>query len=510
MQLHSLGVPFSHQTNPRKPHSSVLVFLLLIITVNFEFSQTSETDCILNIQSSMSLNGSKGEASNWGGFINNSCGAVFDEYLHALGRLANQTGQIYLNFTEQGNCLGSMKGIDANITGCGIEKLTSGAGGCSDYEVKDVNIKLQNRLKILGEGCEGLDLDGKSGQACSECFRRWKEIGSASDNGRESMKVDADVCRFEVLVTLTSSRIDDEKWVKATYDCLGGQHVSIDGEEGTASSGIKSSIGLSILVVRIVGITIIVLIATFTWFRLRTRESFATGKDYSLSEEFACLKLPVKEIYSATNNLYASNFIGQGIAGKVYKGILSNGQHVAVKHTINDGYMDTFVREFTSLSHVRHPNLVALLCCCENEDECFLVYELCHNGNLSEWLFGKTKVLSWMQRVEIAIDGARGLWFLHTYPEGCIVHRDIKPANILLNGNYEARLSDFGLSKVMGVDQSHVSSEVRGTFGYVDPEYRKNHHVNASGDVYSFGIVPLQLLSGKRVISLDLTRPMPL
>ncbi|KAG2707523.1 hypothetical protein I3760_05G151100 [Carya illinoinensis] len=409
----------------------------------------------------MSLNGSKGEASNWGGFINNSCGAVFDEYLHALGRLANQTGQIYLNFTEQGNCLGSMKGIDANITGCGIEKLTSGAGGCSDYEVKDVNIKLQNRLKILGEGCEGLDLDGKSGQACSECFRRWKEIGSASDNGRESMKVDADVCRFEVLVTLTSSRIDDEKWVKATYDCLGGQHVSIASND-------------------------------------------------SLSEEFACLKLPVKEIYSATNNLYASNFIGQGIAGKVYKGILSNGQHVAVKHTINDGYMDTFVREFTSLSHVRHPNLVALLCCCENEDECFLVYELCHNGNLSEWLFGKTKVLSWMQRVEIAIDGARGLWFLHTYPEGCIVHRDIKPANILLNGNYEARLSDFGLSKVMGVDQSHVSSEVRGTFGYVDPEYRKNHHVNASGDVYSFGIVPLQLLSGKRVISLDLTRPMPL
>lgn len=85
-----------------------------------------------------------------------------------------------------------------------------------------------------------------------------------------------------------------------------------------------------------------------------------------------------------------------------------------------------------------------------------------------------------------------------------------QPANILLNGNYEARLSDFGLSKVMGVDQSHVSSEVRGTFGYVDPEYRKNHHVNASGDVYSFGIVPLQLLSGKRVISLDLTRPMPL
>lgn len=227
MAKHSLGVPFCGQTNPRKPHSSVLVFLLLIITVNFEFSQTLETDCILNIQSSTSLHSSKGEASNWGGFINNSCRAVFYEYLHALGRLANQTGQIYLNFTEQGNCLGSMKGIDENIMGCGMEKLTSGGGGCSDYAVKDVNIKLRNRLKNLGEGCEGLDLDGKSGQACSECFRRWKEIGAASDNGRESMKVEADVCRFAVLVTLTSSRIDDEKWVNATYDCLGGQDVSI-------------------------------------------------------------------------------------------------------------------------------------------------------------------------------------------------------------------------------------------------------------------------------------------
>lgn len=144
------------------------------------------------------------------------------------------------------------------------------------------------------------------------------------------------------------------------------------------------------------------------------------------------------------------------LPGKVYKGILSNGQQVAVKHIINDEHMETFIREVTSVSHVRHPNLVALLGCCENEDECFLVYELCHNGNLSDWLFGtspnsinktffplsvsihimanhsnwwttgKAKVLSWMQRIEIAIGCARGLWFLHTYPEGCIVHRDIK------------------------------------------------------------------------------------
>ncbi|GMP82818.1 hypothetical protein CsSME_00036962 [Camellia sinensis var. sinensis] len=102
---------------------------------------------------------------------------------------------------------------------------------------------------------------------------------------------------------------------------------------------------------------------------------------------------------------------------KVYKGILSNGQHVAVKHILNDGQMETFVREVRSLSHVRHPNLVALLGHCEGEDECFLVYELCHKGNLSG--------------LEIAVDCARGLWFLHTYPEGAIIHRDIKVGSIL-------------------------------------------------------------------------------
>ncbi|WOL06548.1 putative receptor-like protein kinase [Canna indica] len=219
--------------------------------------------------------------------------------------------------------------------------------------------------------------------------------------------------------------------------------------------------------------------------------------------------MSVKEIYAATNNLNALNFIGQGIAGKVYKGVLSNGCHVAIKH-IKDGYAETFMREVTSLCHIRHPNLVALQGYCEEEDECFLVYELCTNGNLSEWLFAKDKTLSWTHRLEIAIGSACGLWFLHTYPEGCIVHRDVKPTNILLGADFEAKLSDFGLSKVVDLGVSYVSSEVRGTFGYVDPEYRQNHRVNAAGDVYSFGVVLLQLLSGKRAINLNLRRPMPL
>ncbi|KAE8023443.1 hypothetical protein FH972_009135 [Carpinus fangiana] len=462
MAKHVLGFPSPNRHKHRESHF-ILVFVFVITTVNFVLSQTSVTDnCILNLHfSSSSSSSSNCEASNWGGFINSCCGAVFDEYLRGLGRLANQTGQICLNPTEQRNCLTSMKSIDENISACGFEKFTSGAGSCSDNTVTDVFGKLGNRLKNLGE-------DWTFGF-------RWN-------------------IRFAVLVTITGNRIDDEKWVHAVYDCLGGQgRLSLDKSGGTSSGDVKERTSS----VDIKSSTVIVLIATCVLFRLRTKESFTAGKDgrsqssvkiYNghlkssndpLSKESTFLELPVKEIYSATNDLNASNLIGQGIAGKVYKGILSNGQHVAVKHIISDEQMN--VSSFMS---------------------CALM------GNLSDWLFGKAKALSWMQRIEIAIGSARGLWFLHTYPEGCIVHRDIKPTNILINANFQAKLSDFGLSKVMDVDQSHVSSEVRGTFGYVDPEYRQNRHVNASGDVYSFGIVLLQLLSGQRVINLN--RPMPL
>ncbi|CAI0455924.1 unnamed protein product [Linum tenue] len=230
-------------------------------------------------------------------------------------------------------------------------------------------------------------------------------------------------------------------------------------------------------------------------------------------DDYPCPKFTIKEIYNATSNLSITNLTGEGAAGKVYKGILPNtGQKVAIKHIINDGNAETVVREVTSLCHVRHPNLVALLGCCVGDYECFLVYEFCPNGNLYQWIFGtpfRTRQFVSI-RLEIAIDSARGLWFLHTFSEGRIVHRDIKPTNILLGPHFEAKLSDFGLSKVMEDGDIQVSSEVRGTFGYVDPEYLNNRQVDSSGDVYSFGVVLLQIISGKKVINMNMKEPLPL
>ncbi|OQU81736.1 hypothetical protein SORBI_3006G111400 [Sorghum bicolor] len=249
-------------------------------------------------------------------------------------------------------------------------------------------------------------------------------------------------------------------------------------------------------------------IAIFCHVRRRARKFQPSRNDIEVAvtsleyEETTCKPMSIKEIYTATESLSPSNIIGQGIAGKVYRGVLANGWPVAVKHIVKNEHAETFLREVKSLSHVRHPNLVSLRGYCDGQEECFLVYELCVNGNLSEWLFGKDKNLSWIQRLQIALGSACGLWFLHIYPEGCIVHRDIKPTNILLGVDMEPKLSDFGLSRVMDLGVSHVSSEVRGTFGYVDPEYRHNHRVNAAGDVYSYGMVLLQLLSGRRAINI--------
>ncbi|KAG8384808.1 hypothetical protein BUALT_Bualt04G0156900 [Buddleja alternifolia] len=314
--------------------------------------------------------------------------------------------------------------------------------------------------------------------------------------------------------------------------------------------------GLGVLIGGVVGVLAVVILYIFILSRRRKTPIAPVDKDVwrhqklpawkpalsALSKESEILKVSIEEVYAATNNLVESNFIGEGTAGKVYRGVLSNNQiNVAIKKITDDGFGDTFFREIKSLLHMRHPNLVALVGYCENKSECFLIYELCPNGNLSEWLYGmhfsllgfssifeqqtsfaqlkssinsqktgKDKILSWTQRLEIAIGSARGLWFLHTFPDGCIVHRDVKPTNILLGTNFEAKLSDFGLSKVMNLGESCVSSEVRGTFGYVDPEYQTNHKVSAANDIYSFGVVLLQILSGRKVIDMNMKKPMPL
>ncbi|KAG6551929.1 hypothetical protein Mapa_006546 [Marchantia paleacea] len=216
----------------------------------------------------------------------------------------------------------------------------------------------------------------------------------------------------------------------------------------------------------------------------------------------------LKELRAATDDFSVDNVVGQGGFGVVYRTTLPSGEEVAIKHAHKDAQqgLEEFYNEVELLSRIRHEYLVNLIGFCEERGEQMLVYEFVPNGNLFEHLSGKREPpLTWKQRVKIAICCAKGLAYLH---EGCtpsIIHRDIKPSNILLDENLVAKVADFGLSKTGPVgNQTHISTGIKGTPGYLDPYYYLSWHVGTFTDVYSFGVILLQLVTAKPAV--DRTR----
>ncbi|XP_019077601.2 putative leucine-rich repeat receptor-like serine/threonine-protein kinase At2g19230 [Vitis vinifera] len=211
-------------------------------------------------------------------------------------------------------------------------------------------------------------------------------------------------------------------------------------------------------------------------------------------------RLSYSEVKRITNNF--GEVIGKGGSGLVYNGRLSNGIKVAVKKlspSLNLAF-EQFQNEAQLLSTIHHRNLVSLIGYCDEGSNMLLIYEYMANGNLKEHISGKNgSVLSWEQRVQIAIEAAQALEYLHDGCNPSIIHRDVKAANILLNEKMQAKVADFGWSRSMPSEsQSHVSATfVVGTSGYLDPEYNKTGKLTKESDVYSFGIVLLELISGR-------------
>ncbi|XP_004493940.1 probable LRR receptor-like serine/threonine-protein kinase At1g67720 isoform X1 [Cicer arietinum] len=210
------------------------------------------------------------------------------------------------------------------------------------------------------------------------------------------------------------------------------------------------------------------------------------------------------EIESATNNF--EKRIGSGGFGIVYYGKLKEGKEIAVKVLRNNSYQGKreFSNEVTLLSRIHHRNLVQLLGYCREEENSILVYEFMHNGTLKEHLYGPLthgRSINWIKRLQIAEDAAKGIEYLHTGCVPVVIHRDLKSSNILLDTHMRAKVSDFGLSKLAVDGVSHVSSIVRGTVGYLDPEYYISQQLTDKSDVYSFGVILLELISGQEAIS---------
>ncbi|XP_026455876.1 probable receptor-like protein kinase At1g49730 isoform X1 [Papaver somniferum] len=235
-------------------------------------------------------------------------------------------------------------------------------------------------------------------------------------------------------------------------------------------------------------------------------KAFPTRSFRKLQEGPASMfrKFSYKETKKATNNF--NTIIGQGGFGTVYKAQFSDGFVVAVKwmDKVSEQAEDDFCREIELLGRLHHRHLVSLRGFCVDRRERFLMYEYMENGSLKDHLHstGKTP-LSWQTRIQIAIDVANALEYLHFYCEPPLCHRDIKSSNILLDENFVAKVADFGLahaSKTGAISIEPMNTDIRGTPGYMDPEYVVNEELTEKSDVYSYGVLLLELVSGRRAI----------
>ncbi|XP_047316276.1 cysteine-rich receptor-like protein kinase 10 isoform X2 [Impatiens glandulifera] len=277
----------------------------------------------------------------------------------------------------------------------------------------------------------------------------------------------------------------------------------------SGKGGISSAMLIAIIVP--IGVSVLLFIAGICFMKRRSKKKYqpvreditiSTGTDITADS----LQFDFATIQAATDNFSDSNKLGEGGFGSVYKGILSNGNVVAVKRlskSSGQGVVE-FKNEAMLVAKLQHRNLVRMLGYCLEGEEKILVYEYVPNRSMDYFLFDskRKEELDWSKRYKIIGGIARGLVYLHEDSQLRIIHRDLKASNILLDKNMNAKISDFGMARIFGGDQTQGNtSRVVGTFGYMSPEYVLHGHFSVKSDVFSFGVMLLEIISGKKNIN---------
>ncbi|XP_062087403.1 receptor-like serine/threonine-protein kinase SD1-8 isoform X2 [Humulus lupulus] len=269
------------------------------------------------------------------------------------------------------------------------------------------------------------------------------------------------------------------------------------------------------VVIVISTVTGLILIGLIGWFLIRKRmakRTVTTGnmqnrtEEYELETQEEDLELPLFDlniVSVATGEFSFANKIGEGGFGPVYKGVLPSGQEIAVKRLSKSSGQGTeeFKNEVILIAKLQHRNLVKLLGCCIQGEEKMLIYEYLPNKGLNSLLFDETrkKSLTWKKRFDIITGISRGLVYLHQDSRLRIIHRDLKASNILLDSEMEPKISDFGIARIFGTEQTQERTlRIIGTYGYMSPEYAMTGHFSVKSDVFSFGVLLLEIVSGKK------------
>ncbi|KAI5071991.1 hypothetical protein GOP47_0012097 [Adiantum capillus-veneris] len=278
-------------------------------------------------------------------------------------------------------------------------------------------------------------------------------------------------------------------------------------EDGSSDSSKKTAI----IVSACLGAAILLVICFFLILRRKWRWGRAANQAVDPSKEYisfegAPMLYSYNEIRKATNNFHPDNKLGQGGFGSVYKGLLEDGSCIAIKELAAGSLQgkEEFMNEVTLISGVQHRNLVKLKGCCLDGGQPVLVYEYLENRSLDKILFEShgTIFLEWPTRFNIILGIARGLAYLHEESQTRIIHRDIKASNILLDVKLGPKIADFGLARLFVEDTSHVTTRIAGTQGYMAPEYAFRGKLTVKADVYSFGVLVLEIVSGRKNINI--------